>query len=95
MFLNIYRVIVLAMIMFGSLASVQIVWNMADLFMALMAVVNLIAILFLGRIAFRILQDYIDQKKEGIDPQFHYSRIKGLKNIEWWGKQDEKDDLPK
>lgn len=94
-FLNIYRVIVLAMIMFGSLASVQIVWNMADLFMALMAVVNLIAILFLGRIAFRILQDYIDQKKEGIDPQFHYSRIKGLKNIEWWGKQDEKDDLPK
>lgn len=63
-FLNIYRVIVLAMIMFGSLASVQIVWNMADLFMALMAVVNLIAILFLGRIAFRILQDYIDQKKK-------------------------------
>ncbi len=87
-FVNIYRVIVLGMVLFGSMASLEIVWNMADLFMALMAVVNLIAILFLGRIAFRILQDYVDQRKQGNDPSFHYTNIKGLKNVEWWGAQD-------
>ncbi|WP_058307083.1 alanine/glycine:cation symporter family protein [Gracilibacillus massiliensis] len=87
--LNIYRVLVLAMVMFGSLASIQLVWNMADMFMALMAVVNLIAILLLSKIAIQVLQDYMKQKKEGTDPKFYYKNVKGLKNISWWGAQDE------
>lgn len=87
--LTIYRVLVLAMVMFGSLASLQIVWNMADLFMALMAVVNLIAILFLGKVAVQVLQDYTKQKKQGKDPEFHFKNVPGLKNISWWGAQDQ------
>ncbi|PWU70230.1 alanine/glycine:cation symporter family protein [Gracilibacillus dipsosauri] len=86
--LTIYRLIVLAMVMFGSLASIQIVWSMADLFMAMMAVVNLVAILFLTKITINVLNDYISQKKEGKDPVFHYKNIKGLKNVSWWGAQD-------
>ncbi|MGM8214264.1 alanine/glycine:cation symporter family protein [Bacillaceae bacterium W0354] len=86
----IYRVIVLGMVMFGSLASVQIVWDMADLFMAMMAIVNLVAILLLGKIAFAVLNDYMKQRKEGKDPTFHASSIPGLKNVEWWGNQDKK-----
>src|SRR5699024_11773088 len=38
--LTIYRVLVLGMIMFGALATVEIVWSMADLFMGLMAIIN-------------------------------------------------------
>ncbi|SHN05064.1 alanine/glycine:cation symporter family protein [Gracilibacillus kekensis] len=87
--LTIYRVLVLAMVMFGSLASIQLVWNMADMFMALMAVVNLIAILLLSKIAIQVLQDYMQQKKQGNDPKFHYKNVKGLKGISWWGAQDE------
>ncbi|UOQ47125.1 alanine:cation symporter family protein [Gracilibacillus caseinilyticus] len=88
--LNVYRVVVLAMVMFGSLASIQLVWNMADLFMAMMAVVNLIAILLLSKIAFDVLRDYTQQKKQGKDPVFHYKNVEGLKNVSWWGAQDEK-----
>lgn len=86
----IYRMAVLLMVFFGSFASLQIVWDMADLFMALMAFTNLIAILLLGRIGFAILNDYVKQRKLGKDPTFHVSNIPGLKNVEWWGNQDKK-----
>ncbi|PMY01135.1 sodium:alanine symporter, partial [Pseudomonas sp. MPR-R5A] len=42
--LHIYRVAVVGMVVFGSLASLQFVWNLADLLMGLMAIINLIAI---------------------------------------------------
>ncbi|MFC4388205.1 alanine/glycine:cation symporter family protein [Gracilibacillus marinus] len=88
--LTLYRIFVLGMVMFGALAKIQLVWNMADLFMALMAIVNLIAIVLLSKISIQVLQDYTKQKKEGKDPIFHYKNITGLKNISWWGAQNEK-----
>ncbi|TCT25087.1 AGCS family alanine or glycine:cation symporter [Melghiribacillus thermohalophilus] len=90
MWLQVYRFAVLGMVMFGSMAKIQLVWDMADLFMAMMAIVNLIAILLLGKIAFAVLQDYIEQRKQGKDPVFYASRIKELKNVEWWTEQEGK-----
>ncbi|WP_027962994.1 alanine/glycine:cation symporter family protein [Halalkalibacillus halophilus] len=93
---NIFRFVVLGMVMFGSIASIDIVWNMADLFMAMMATVNLIAILLLGNIAFALLKDYVKQKKQGVDPTFKASSLPWLKNVEWWQddqviRKDKKD----
>ncbi|MGF7049535.1 putative sodium/glutamine symporter [Paenibacillus sp. DS2015] len=68
--LMIYRVSVLAMIIFGSIAKVQLVWDLADLFMGFMVIVNLIAITMLSKVAFAALKDYMQQKKEGKDPVF-------------------------
>ncbi len=66
-----YRVIVAGMVLFGSVASLQTVWNLADLFMGLMTICNLIAIVLLGKYAFRLLEDYRSQKRQGIvDPVF-------------------------
>lgn len=79
-----YRVSVLAMIIFGSVAKVQLVWDMADLFMGFMVIVNLIAILLLSKVAFAALQDYKRQKREGKDPVFYKDSIKGLEHIECW-----------
>ncbi|WP_338029516.1 alanine/glycine:cation symporter family protein [Gracilibacillus alcaliphilus] len=89
LWLQAYRVFVLAMVLFGSLASIQIVWDMADTFMAMMAVVNLTAILLLSKVAMDVLQDYVKQKKAGKDPVFHYKNVKNLKNVSWWGAEDE------
>lgn len=50
-----YRYSVLAMIIFGSVAKVQLVWDLADLFMGFMVIVNLIAILLLSKVAFAAL----------------------------------------
>ena len=54
------------MVAFGSVAELPFVWNLADLFMALMAIVNLVAITLLGRNAFMALKDYQEQKKAGV-----------------------------
>ncbi|WP_066391315.1 alanine/glycine:cation symporter family protein [Neobacillus mesonae] len=82
--LTIYRIAVVGMVAFGSLADLSFVWNLADLFMGLMAIINLIAILLLGKIAFKALADYTKQKANGQNPVFYTSNIKGLKNVEAW-----------
>ena len=83
--LNIFRILVVGIVLLGSLVKVQIVWNLADLFMGIMAVINLVAIVLLGKYAFAALDDYTKQKKSGIkDPVFYASSIKGLENVECW-----------
>lgn len=73
--LNLYRVGVIGMVMFGSIGELALVWNMADLFMGLMAVLNLIAIFLLGKVAFEALGDYSNQKESGLDPSFNKNDI--------------------
>jgi len=93
LWLNIYRIAVVAMVAFGSLASLSFVWSLADLMMGLMAIINMIAIVLLGHIAIKALNDYIKQKKNGKNPVFHVSNIKGLKNVEAWGSMSDKENL--
>ncbi|MDX8335194.1 MULTISPECIES: alanine/glycine:cation symporter family protein [Cetobacterium] len=75
MWLNLYRFGVIGMVMFGSIGELALVWNMADLFMGLMAVLNLIAIFLLGKVAFEALKDYSNQKENGLDPSFNKNDI--------------------
>lgn len=84
-YLTLYRICVAIMVLFGATVSMDIVWNLADVFMALMAITNLIAIALLGKIAFKALDDYRAQKKAGIkDPVFKASSIPELKNVTEW-----------
>lgn len=82
--LTVYRFGVLGMVMFGSLTQVQLVWNMADLFMGTMAIINLIAILLLGKVAYKVLGDFMAQRRQGLNPEFHASSVPGLKGAECW-----------
>ena len=84
-YLTLYRIFVTLMVFFGSIANLQIVWSLADVFMGLMAIINLIAIALLSKVAFRALDDYRAQKKAGInDPVFKASSMPDLKNIDEW-----------
>ncbi|PID17503.1 MULTISPECIES: alanine/glycine:cation symporter family protein [unclassified Sporosarcina] len=80
----VYQILVLAMVFFGAVAKVQIVWNMADLFMGLMAIINLIVILLLGKVAFKVLDDFSKQRKAGRNPVFKAASIPDLKGAECW-----------
>jgi alanine or glycine:cation symporter, AGCS family len=82
--LNIFRAAVVGMVAFGSLAELSFVWSLADLFMGLMAIINIIAILLLGKFAFGALADYRKQKAKGINPVFYASNVKGLKDLDAW-----------
>ncbi|MFJ7953516.1 alanine/glycine:cation symporter family protein [Lysinibacillus sp. NPDC096418] len=84
-----YRILVLGMVMFGSIAQVSLVWNLADLFMGLMAMLNIFVILLLGRIAFRVLDDFTKQRKQGKNPVFYAKSVPGLKNTECWEEDDQ------
>lgn len=84
--LQIYRIAVGAMVFFGSIAGLDLVWNLADLTMAIMTIFNLIAIILLGRIALKTLQDYKSQQSNGIrSPVFKAKNIPELENqtTEW------------
>ena len=84
-YIFLYRIFVVFMVFSGCLAKVSIVWNLADVFMGFMAIVNLIAIFLLSKIAFAALKDYTKQKKNGIkDPIFKKDSIEGLENISEW-----------
>ena len=51
--LIIFRLACLAVIFYGAVNSFDLAWNLADIFMGLMAMMNLIAILLLGKWALR------------------------------------------
>lgn len=81
-----YRVLVGGMVMFGSLASLDLAWSLADLAMGFMTICNLIAIVLLGKYAFRLLEDYRMQKRNGIkNPMFRKDKMKDIEDdLECW-----------
>ncbi len=83
-YLFIYRLLVLVMVMFGAVMSMEMIWNLADLFMSVMTIINLIVITALGGIAFKVADDFYRQLKEKKDPVFKAKNIEGLKNTDCW-----------
>jgi len=68
--LLVFRLLVLAMVLFGALASLPFVWSLADVSMGLMAITNLIAIVLLSKTAVKLSRDYRQQLSAGKVPQF-------------------------
>ncbi len=85
--LTVYRILSAGVVVFfGSLAALETVWNFGDLFMALITICNLIAIIALGKYAFKLLDDYRAQKKRGIkEPVFRKSQFPEIEQeLEAW-----------
>lgn len=85
-----YRVLVVACVFLGALGSVSLIWNLADLFMGLMATINLVAIIPLGGLAVKMLKDYSEQKAAGRDPVFLASSLPQARGVELW-QDDQRD----
>lgn len=89
---NIFRCLVVAMVIFGSFAQLSFVWDAADLFMGLLCLTNLYAIARLGRFAFLALTDYVRQKAKGIDePVFDPTILPTQTGIQAWGNAAERE----
>ena len=80
--LNIFRVTCLAAVFLGAQADFSLVWNLADVTMGFMAIVNIIAIFLLGKVALKVLQNYEKQRKEGRNPVFYEDEV-GLTGTIW------------
>ena len=90
--LQIFRTGVVAMVFIGSISALDFVWNLADLFMALMAMLNLVAIALLGKFAFAALDDYFKQKKAGIvNPEFDPKVLPSQTGVMCWPRHKDEE----
>ncbi|MDA0148779.1 alanine/glycine:cation symporter family protein [Vibrio sp. LaRot3] len=78
--LGLFRIFVLGMVVFGAVASLPVVWALADVSMGLMAIVNLIAILLLSGIVIKLAKDYNQQLDAGKVPTFDSNDYPELKS---------------
>ncbi|MCL1079632.1 alanine:cation symporter family protein [Parashewanella spongiae] len=70
---------VLGMVMFGAIAKIGLVWDLADVAMGLMAIVNIIALLLLSGVAVSVIKDYRNQIKLGAPPEFNSDKFPEIK----------------
>ncbi len=80
--LNVFRFTCVIAVFLGAQADFSLVWNIADITMGLMAIVNIIAIFLLGKVAFKALKHYEMKKKAGEEPVFYEDEI-GLTGTIW------------
>ena len=83
-FLTVFRVIAAIIVMLGAVISMQLAWDTADLFQALMVVINVPVILILSRPALAALKDYVSQRKQGKEPVFKASDIGLREKTDFW-----------
>ncbi len=83
-FMICYRLVASALILVGAGLSAGLLWNVADVLMGLMAIINMPVIIILGKYAFRALKDYLKQRKEGKDPEFKAKDIDLPYDTDYW-----------
>ncbi|MGR6980122.1 alanine/glycine:cation symporter family protein [Testudinibacter sp. P27/CKL/0425] len=64
-YVNLYRIVYVATVMAGAVLQLDLVWSAADVFNGLMAIPNLIALLFLSGVIVRETKDFIEKRKSG------------------------------
>ncbi|MEL0642147.1 alanine/glycine:cation symporter family protein [Pseudoalteromonas aliena] len=74
----IFRLLVLAMVMFGAIGELGLIWTLADISMGLMAIVNVIALFMLSGVVVWLSKDYNEQRKKGLTPTFDKSKYPKL-----------------
>ena len=82
--LIVMRIIAAVLVFIGAIASAGLVWDIADMMQGLMVVTNVPTILILGGIAFKCLNDYTSQMKEGKNPVFKAANIQLKQKTDHW-----------
>lgn len=72
------RLAALGVIVWGVYSKVQLVWNAADAALAIMATINLVALVGLSAVVVKLTRDYEGQLARGLSPEFHISRYPEL-----------------
>lgn len=83
-FMRIYYVIASLLIFVGAGLSADLLWNVADVLMGAMTIINMPVILILGKYAFRALKDYDKQRKQGKVPVFKAKNIDLPHDVDYW-----------
>ena len=82
--MNVFRLAACVLVFLGGQLEFSLVWNLADVLMGCMAIINLPVIVILGGNAMRALKDYTKQRHEGKDPVFKASSIGLKQKTDFW-----------
>lgn len=82
--MNIFRIIACVLILIGAQLDFGLVWNISDVLMGIMALINLPVIVILGKTALATLNDYLTQLKQGKDPVFKATSIGLKEKTDFW-----------
>lgn len=82
--LQIFRSVAALIVFFGALMEFSLAWNLGDLLMGLMALINLPVILILGKKSLDCMKDYQAQRAEGKNPVFKASSIGITDKLDYW-----------
>lgn len=83
-FMRAYYLIASLAIFVGAGLNADLLWNIADITMGGMAVINIPVIVYLGKYAVRALKDYENQCHAGVEPVFHAKNIGLLHEVDYW-----------
>ena len=81
---RVIHIIAAVVIFIGAGLSADMLWNIADVTMGLMTLINMPVILILGKYAFRALKDYEAQRNLGKEPVFKAENIKLPHKTDYW-----------
>jgi len=79
-----FHIFACLVVFLGALLDFGLVWNLADVLMGVMAIINLPVIVILGKTATDALKDYTRQRKAGKDPVFKASTIHLKEQTDFW-----------
>ena len=83
-FNTVYYIVAALFIFVGAGLSSGLLWDIADITMGLMALINIPVIIILGKYALRALKDYFKQRKAGKNPEFHAESIGLPHDVDYW-----------
>ncbi|MBQ9946952.1 MAG: alanine:cation symporter family protein [Oscillospiraceae bacterium] len=83
-FMRVYHIVAFVIILVGAVLSADLLWNISDILMGGMTLINMPVIFILGKYAFRALKDYERQRREGRDPVFHAKDIGLPHDMDCW-----------
>ena len=83
-FMLVFRLAASVIVLIGATVSMGLAWDTADLFQALMVIINIPVIIILAKPALLALNDYMKQRKEGKDPHFKAADIGLKEKTDFW-----------
>ncbi len=83
-FNTVYYIVASLLVLLGAGLNAGLLWDIADLTMGGMALINMPVIIYLGKYAIRALNDYTSQRKLGKDPVFYAKSIDLPHDVDYW-----------
>ena len=83
-FMNVYHILASVVIFVGAILNAGLLWDIADVTMGAMAVINIPVIIILAKYAIRALKDYEKQRKQGVEPVFYAENIGLPHEVDHW-----------